>query len=44
MTNMGILGAGRGGTNLAGRSPEDIAARTTGLVPRVAFADRLRLG
>ncbi|WP_327739806.1 NAD(P)-binding domain-containing protein [Streptomyces nojiriensis] len=56
MTDIGILGVGRVGTNLAGglsaaghhvtlggRSPEDIAARTTGLVPRIAFADRLRL-
>ncbi|GGP88300.1 NADPH-dependent F420 reductase [Streptomyces melanogenes] len=53
MTNIGILGAGRVGTNLAGklaaaghhvtigaRSPEDPAARTTGLTPRIAFADQ----
>ncbi|MFF3673688.1 NADPH-dependent F420 reductase [Streptomyces sp. NPDC002120] len=52
MTNIGILGAGRVGTNLAGklsaaghhvtlgsRNPEDTAARTTGLAPRIAFAD-----
>ncbi len=52
MTNIGILGAGRVGTNLAGalsaaghrvtlgsRNPEDTAARTTGLAPRITFAD-----
>ncbi|MEH6373577.1 NAD(P)-binding domain-containing protein [Streptomyces sp. KLMMK] len=53
MTSIGILGAGRVGTNLAcklsaaghhvtlgGRSPEGTAARTIGLVPRIAFADQ----
>lgn len=53
MTNIGILGAGRVGTNLAGklsaaghhvtiggRSPEDTAARTIGLSPRIAYADQ----
>ncbi|MFE5192044.1 NADPH-dependent F420 reductase [Streptomyces sp. NPDC056628] len=53
MSNIGILGAGRVGTNLAGklsqaghhvtigtRSPEDTAARTVGLDPRIAFADQ----
>ncbi|MGY4957794.1 NADPH-dependent F420 reductase [Streptomyces nigrescens] len=53
MTSIGILGAGRVGTNLAdklsaaghhvtlgGRSPEDTAARTAGLAPRIAFADQ----
>ncbi|MFE5191611.1 NADPH-dependent F420 reductase [Streptomyces sp. NPDC056628] len=52
MSNIGILGAGRVGTNLAGklsqaghhvtigaRSPEDTAARTVGLDPRIALAD-----
>ncbi|MER6256913.1 NAD(P)-binding domain-containing protein [Streptomyces sp. NPDC001584] len=52
MTNIGILGAGRVGTNLVGkrsaaghdvtigsRNPEDAAARTSGLAPRIAFAD-----
>ncbi|MEU6547046.1 NAD(P)-binding domain-containing protein [Streptomyces sp. NPDC046859] len=53
MSNIGILGAGRVGTNLAGklsqaghhvtiggRSPEDTAARTVGLDPRIAIADQ----
>ncbi|KOU14093.1 NADP oxidoreductase [Streptomyces sp. WM6372] len=53
MTNIGILGAGRVGTNLARklsaaghhvtlgtRNPEDTAARTMGLDPRIAFADQ----
>ncbi|WP_406083710.1 NADPH-dependent F420 reductase [Streptomyces virginiae] len=53
MTNIGILGAGRVGTDLAralstaghhvtlgSRNPEDTTARTTGLPPRIAFADQ----